>query len=174
MKYWTNKELKRLEEVSKLPGCWRLHLQDFPGRTIESLRHEASRHGWKKVHTYPGRPPTSQVKVMALLETGDMCRSEIAEQLGIRECTTSEILQRLRLAGKIFVRERLEGRGATMVWSIVKKAEPASKEATPVRKSKPRERRIVVDRMDSPVKREPTVVVVRRDPMVTALFGAAI
>jgi hypothetical protein len=102
-----------------------------------------------------------------------MCRAEIAEQLGIRECTTSEILQRLRLAGKIYVRERLEGRGATMVWSIVREAGAVSKEAKPPRKYKPREKRASVEHPDAPLKREPTVVVVQRDPLVSAFFGEA-
>ncbi len=172
MKYWTNKELERLEEISKMPGCWRLHLSEFPGRTINSLRHEANRHGWKKLHTYPGRPPTSQIKALALLEKGDMCRSDIAAELGIRECTASEILQRLRLAGKIRIKERLEGRGATMVWSIVKQAEPDAEHKPMVNM---REKR--VPRPAKPkkvqVERQPTVIRVRRDPFIEAMYGSA-
>lgn len=117
MKYWTNKEIKRLEEVCAMEGVFAIHLPDFPGRTVEALRRQAQKKGFHKKHIYPGRPPVAQIKVMRLLDKRDMCRSEIAKHLGIAECTTSEVLQRLRLAGKVYLKERRDGRGATKVWS---------------------------------------------------------
>jgi hypothetical protein len=117
MKYWTNKELLRLKEICAMPGVFAVHLPDFPGRTVNSLRHRAQKEGWKKKHIYPGRPATAQLKVMKILERRDLCRADIAKALGIAPCTASEILQRLRLSGKVYLKERLDERGATKVWS---------------------------------------------------------
>lgn len=117
MKYWTNKELARLKEVCQQPGQFALYLSEFPGRTLEALRRQAKRQGWKKGHVYPGRPPVSQECVMKLLAKRDLCRAEIARRLGIKQCTVTDVLQRLRMAGKVYVKARREGRGHTMIWS---------------------------------------------------------
>jgi DNA-binding transcriptional ArsR family regulator len=175
MKYWTNKELERLEQVCKLPGCWRMHLPEFPGRTIDSLRHMAEEQGWKKVHSYPGRPPTSQVKVLKLLENGDMCRSEIAAELGVVECTVSEILHRLKLAGKVRIKKRLEGRGGAMVWALMSEVKPGGRyESAEKGMAKAQKRKLRAPKPPKPVApRAPTVVHVHRDPLVEAFFGRA-
>jgi DNA-binding transcriptional ArsR family regulator len=117
MKYWTNKELARLKEVCNQPGVFAKHLPEFPGRTVESLRKQAYKRGYGKAHEYPGRPPVAQQRAMKLLDNRDMCRADIAKALGIAECTASEVLQRLRIAGKVYLKERRDGRGATKVWS---------------------------------------------------------
>jgi hypothetical protein len=175
MKAWTTTEIKRLEQVCKLPGCWRMHLPEFPGRTIDSLRHMADKYGWKKVKTYPGRPPTSQVKVLKLLEQGDMCRAEIAAEIGVVDCTVSEILHRLKLSGKVRVKERLEGRGAEMVWSLVPEVKPdARHESAEKGMAKAQKRKQRAPKPPKPVApRAPTVIHVRRDPLVEAFFGRA-
>lgn len=100
-----------------MEGVFAIHLADFPGRTVEALRRQAQKKGFHKKHIYPGRPPVAQIKVMKILDKRDACRAELAKDLGIRECTMSEIIQRLRLAGKVYLKEHKDGRGREKVWS---------------------------------------------------------
>lgn len=117
MKYWTTKELARLKEVCAMEGVFAVHLHEFPGRTVGALRRQAKKQGFEKKHIYPGRPATAQLAAMKLLDKRDMCRAELAKALGIADCTMSEVLQRMRLSGKVCLKERLDGRGREKVWS---------------------------------------------------------
>lgn len=126
MAYWTNKELARLKEICAKDDVYASFLHEFPGRTIGSLRFAAKRNGFEKKHLYPGRPPTVRTKILELLASRDMRMAEIAQELGIREVNISEILQRLKEAGKVYIHDR-----RTMVWASCERVREQELAASP-------------------------------------------
>jgi hypothetical protein len=180
MKKWTKEEEARLLECAAQIKPMTKCVEDFPGRTVSSLYKRLRR--LKKPKTrVKGRLPFRAGDVMRLLtENGPMFARDIAESLDLKLSGVHQLLREMRAEKKAHIKDRVlvHGTNRALLWAAgegidapqMGRPTKALKAQTVAAKKRAPVSRI---RTSDEMPRQPTQVIVRRDPLVAAFFGAA-
>jgi hypothetical protein len=177
MKLWTKEEEARLLECAAQIKPMTRCVEDFPGRTVSSLYKRLRR--LKKPKTrVKGRLPFRAGDVMRLLtENGPMFARDIAESLDLKLSGVHRLLREMRAEKKAHIKDRVlvHGTNRALLWAAGEGVDapqlarrPKTAQSKPmVKKTAPMSIVKTADEMP----RQPTQVIVRRDPFIAALFG---
>ena len=178
MKKWTKEEVALLLEYSKQVTPLEQRLGDFPGRTVQSLYHRLRRMNKSKIRV-KGRLPFRADDVLKLLEeNGPMFAKDITERLGLKLSSVRELLDAMHKEKRIHIKARVlvARTNRAFLWAAGNEADAPqlgkrNKAALPkaMKKTAP----VSIVKVEDEMPRQPTQVIVRRDPLVEAFFGRA-
>jgi hypothetical protein len=186
-KKWTPEEDALLRELWNAPGPMKTHLEKFSNRSEHAVVSRAAEIGLgKRPQRSISQCYVTNAAIMRALAIGPMDAVEISAKSGVERNRVSRRLKDMHAAGNVYVArwDRFSVMGRyTRIWAIG--AEKDAVKPTPPTQAVRERRRMKRMKLDDPDRYEQRLArrrvqradragtLVRRDPIIEALFGSA-